>query len=139
MQGYDLNQVANSKFGNIATRGFVDSGDNAMIGGFIIGPASGGGATVVVRAIGPSLTNFGVSGALPDPTVELHDGNGATIAFNDNWADDASQGSIPQSLKPGDPHESALYRVLPSGNYTAIMRGTGNSTGIGLIEVYNVQ
>ena len=139
VQAYDLNQAANSKFGNIATRGFVDSGDNVMIGGFIIGPANGGSTTVVVRAIGPSLTNFGVSGALPDPTVELHDGNGATIAFNDNWADDANQGSIPQSLKPGDQHESALYRVLPPGDYTAIMRGTGNSTGIGLVEVYNVQ
>jgi hypothetical protein len=139
VQAYDLNQAANSKFGNIATRGFVDSGDNAMIGGFIIGPANGLSTTVVVRAIGPSLSNFGVNGALPDPTVELHDGNGATIAFNDNWADDANQGSIPQSLKPGDPHESALYRVLPPGNYTAIMRGSGNSTGIGLVEVYNVQ
>ncbi len=139
VQAYDLNQAANSKFGNIATRGFVDSGDNAMIGGFIIGPPSDGSTAVVVRAIGPSLTNFGVNGALPDPTVELHDGNGATLAFNDNWADDANHGSIPQSLQPGDPHESALYRVLPPGGYTAIMRGTGNSTGIGLIEVYNVQ
>jgi WD40 repeat protein len=139
VQAYDLNQAANSKFGNIATRGFVDSGDNAMIGGFIIGPASGGSTTVVVRAIGPSLANFGVNGALPDPTIELHDGNGATIAFNDNWADDANQGSIPQSLQPSDPHESALYRVLPPDSYTAIMRGTGNSTGIGLVEVYNVQ
>ncbi len=139
VQAYDLNQAANSKFGNIATRGFVDSGDNAMIGGFIIGPASGGNTTVVVRAIGPSLSNFGVGGALPDPTVELHDGNGATIAFNDNWADDANQGSIPQSLQPGDPHESALYRALPPGGYTAIMRGAGSSTGIGLIEVYNLQ
>ena len=139
VQAYDLDQAANSKFGNIATRGFVDSGDNVMIGGFIIGPASGGSTAVVVRAIGPSLSNFGVSGALPDPTVELHDGNGATIAFNDNWADDANQGSIPPSLQPSDPHESALYRVLPSGDYTAVVRGTGNSTGIGLVEVYNVQ
>jgi WD40 repeat protein len=139
VEAYDLNQAANSKFGNIATRGFVDSGDNAMIGGFIVGPPSGGSTTVVVRALGPSLTNLGVSGALPDPTVELHDGNGATIAFNDNWGDDVNQGSIPQSLQPGDPKDSALYRVLPPGDYTAIMRGTGNSTGIGLIEVYNLQ
>jgi WD40 repeat protein len=139
VQAYDLNQAADSKFGNIATRGFVDSGDNVMIGGFIVGPANGGSTTVVVRAIGPSLSNFGVSGALPDPTVELHDGNGATIAFNDNWADDANQGSIPPSLQPSDPHESALYRVLPSGDYTAVVRGTGNSTGIGLVEVYNLQ
>ena len=139
VQAYDLNQASSSKFGNIATRGFIDSGDNAMIGGFIIGPSAGGTTTVVVRAIGPSLTNFGVVDALPDPTVELHDGNGAVIAFNDNWADDPDQGSIPQPLKPADPHESALLRALAPGSYTAIVRGSGTSTGIGLIEVYNIQ
>ena len=138
VEAYDLNQAANSKLANIATRGFVDSGDNVMIGGFIIGPASSGSATVVVRVIGPSLSNFGVSGALQDPTIELHDGNGATIAGNDNWADDPNQGSIPPSLTPTDPHESALYRVLAPGNYTAIVRGRGDTTGIGLVEVYNL-
>jgi hypothetical protein len=139
VQAYDLNQAAQSKFGNIATRGFVDSGDNAMIGGFIIGPARGTTTTVVVRGIGPSLTNFGISGALQDPTLELHNGNGDTIAFNDDWKDDTNQGKIPQSLQPGDQHESALYRVLAPGNYTAIIRGSGNSTGIGLLEIYNVE
>jgi hypothetical protein len=138
VQAYDLNQAANSKFGNIATRGFVDSGDNVMIGGFIIGPV-GGATTVVVRAIGPSLANFGINGALQDPTLELHDGNGATIASNDNWQDDPSQSSIPPSLQPGDPRESALFRVLASGDYTAVVRGAGNSTGVGLVEVYNIQ
>jgi uncharacterized delta-60 repeat protein len=138
VQAYDLNQAANSKFGNIATRGFVDNGDNVMIGGFIVGPA-GGATTVVVRAIGPSLANFGINGALQDPTLELHDGNGATIAFNDNWQDDPSQSSIPPSLKPGDPRESALFRALASGDYTAVVRGAGDSTGVGLVEVYNVQ
>jgi len=138
VQAYDLNQAANSKFGNIATRGFVDNGDNVMIGGFIIGPA-GGATTVVVRALGPSLANFGINGALQDPTLELHDGNGATIASNDNWQDDPSQSSIPPSLKPGDPRESALFRVLASGSYTGIVRGAANSTGVGLVEVYNIQ
>jgi hypothetical protein len=76
---------------------------------------------------------------LQDPTVELHDGNGATIAFNDDWQNDANKGLIPQSLKPGDQRESALYRVLAPGNYTAIVRGSGNSTGVGLVEVYDIQ
>lgn len=139
VQAYDLNQAAQSKFGNIATRGFVDTGDNVMIGGFIIGPAGGTATTVVVRAIGPSLVNFGISGALQDPTLELHNGNGDAIAFNDNWMDDTNQGKIPQSLQPGDQRESVLYRVLAPGNYTAIIRGSGNSTGIGLVEIYNVE
>ena len=111
VQAYDLNQAAQSKFGNIATRGFVDTGDNVMIGGFIIGPAGGTTTTVVVRGIGPSLANFGISGALQDPTLELHNGNGDAIAFNDDWKDDTNQGKIPQSLQPGDQRESVLYRV----------------------------
>jgi hypothetical protein len=138
VQAYDLNQAAQSKFGNIATRGFVDSGDNAMIGGFIIGPAGGTTTTVVIRAIGPSLANFGITGALQDPTLELHDGNGATIALNDNWKDDTNKSRIPASLQPSDQRESVLYRVLAPGNYTAVMRGSGNTTGIGLVEIYNL-
>jgi hypothetical protein len=139
VQAYDLNQAAQSKFGNIATRGFVDSGDNAMIGGFIIGPTGGTTTTVVIRAIGPSLANFGITGALQDPTLELHDGNGATIAFNDNWKNDTNKSKVPPSLQPSDLRESVLYRVLAPGNYTAVMRGSGNSTGIGLVEIYNLE
>ena len=139
VQAYDLNQAAQSEFGNIATRGFIDSGDNAMIGGFIIGPTGGTTTTVVIRAIGPSLANFGITGALQDPTLELHNGNGATIAFNDNWKNDSNQSRIPQSLQPSDQRESMLYRVLAPGNYTAVMRGSGNTIGIGLLEIYNVQ
>jgi hypothetical protein len=139
VQAYDLNQAAQSNFGNIATRGFVDSGDNAMIGGFIIGPANGTTATVVIRAIGPSLANFGITGALQDPTLELHNGNGATIAFNDNWKDDTNKSRVPQSLQPSDQRESVLYRVLAPGNYTAVMCGSGNTTGIGLVEIYNLE
>jgi hypothetical protein len=94
---------------------------------------------VVIRAIGPSLANFGITGALQDPTLELHNGNGTTIALNDNWKDDVNKSKIPQSLQPSDQRESVLYRVLAPGNYTAVMRGSGNTTGIGLVEIYNVE
>jgi hypothetical protein len=138
---YDLAQGANSKLANISTRGFVDSGDNVMIGGFIAGPTSAGNASVLVRAIGPSLP---VNGALQDPTLELHDGNGATLATNDNWKtrpDGTSQQAEIEAtmIPPTNDLESALVRTLPPGNYTAIVRGKNNTTGIGLMEVYNLQ
>ena len=84
VEGYDLDQAADSQFDNISTRGFVETGSNVMIGGFILG-AESGNANVVVRALGPSLTAFGVSGALADPTLELHDDNGVLVRSNDNW------------------------------------------------------
>ena len=88
VEGYDVDQAADSEFGNISTRGFVETGTNVMIGGFILGGESGN-ANVVVRALGPSLTAFGVTGALADPTLELHDANGALVESNDNWRDGA--------------------------------------------------
>ncbi len=93
---YDLGQGANSTPANISTRGFVDTGDNVMIGGFIVGGGSGGNASVVVRALGPSLANAvpPVAGALADPTLELRDGNGALIRSNDNWKDSADRRTI---------------------------------------------
>jgi hypothetical protein len=141
---YDLAQGANSRLANISSRGFVNTGDNVMIGGFIAGGPSGDSARVLVRALGPSLTNSGVAGALGDPTLELHDGNGATIASNDNWKfrpDGTSQQAEIEAttIPPTNDLESALVRVLPPGNYTAVVRGTNNSTGIGLVEVYNLQ
>ena len=144
VEAYDLNQTSNSKLANIATRGFVDIDDNVMIGGLIVGPANGANTKVVVRAIGPTLGNFGIAGALQDPTLELHDGSGATMAANDNWktrSDGSSQEAeiTATGLKPGDDRESALVQTLPPGNYTAIVRGKGNTTGVGLVEVYNIQ
>ena len=141
---YDLAQGANSKLANISSRGFVDTGDNVMIGGLIVGGSNGGSARVLVRALGPSLTNSGVTGALPDPTLELHDGNGGIIAANDNWKtrpDGSSQQAEIEAttLPPPNELESALVRSLPPGNYTAIVRGINNSTGVGLVEVYNLQ
>jgi hypothetical protein len=144
VEAYDLNQGANSKFGDIATRGFVDTNDNVMIGGLIVGPANAASTKVVVRAIGPSLTNFGIAGALQDPTLELHDSSGTTLAENDNWKtrpDGSSQEAeiVATGLQPGDDRESALVQTLPPGGYTAIVRGRTNTTGVGLVEVYNLQ
>jgi hypothetical protein len=133
---YDLDQTANSKLANISTRGFVDTGDNVMIGGFISG---NGVAKVIVRAIGPSLTSFGVPGALQDPTLELHDGTGAIIATNDNWRDTQESEIEATGLAPTDDRESAIVATITPGNYTAIVRGNNDTTGVALVEVYNIQ
>jgi CSLREA domain-containing protein len=133
VEAYDLNPSSNSKLANIATRGFVDTGDNVMIGGFI----TGGDAQIVIRAIGPSLGNFGVSGALQDPTLDLVNSNGDVIRSNDNWRESQQSEIAATGLQPGDDRESALIESLPAGNYTAVVRGVGNSTGIGLVEIYD--
>ena len=143
---YDLAPAANSQLANISTRGFVDTGDNVMIGGLIVGGGSmGGNARVLVRAIGPSLSNSGVQGALQDPTLELHDGNGATTATNDNWKiNEQTQQSQEAEVRatmipPSNDLESAIVTTLSPGPYTAIVRGKNHGTGIGLVEVYNLQ
>jgi len=143
---YDLAQGANSKLANISTRGFVDTGNNVMIGGLIVGGGSGGGpAKVIVRALGPSLTGSGIAGFLGDPTLELHDGNGTTLATNDNWKINDQTGQSQQAeieattIPPTNDLESALVATLAPGNYTAIVRGKNNTAGVGLVEVYNVQ
>jgi hypothetical protein len=133
---YDLDQTVDSKLANVSTRGFVETGDNVMIGGTIIIGSTP--ATVLLRAIGPSLTNFGVPGALPDPTLELHDGNGAVIGTNDNWRDDQELEIIATGLPPSNTLESAIVRDLVPGNYTAIVRGLNNTTGVALIEAYEL-
>jgi hypothetical protein len=139
---YDLSTAANSQLANISTRGFVDTGDNVMIGGVIVGPNSAGSTKVLLRAIGPSL---GISGALSDPILELHNGNGATIATNDNWKIDDKTGAPQQAeieatqAPPKSDFESALIHTVTPGNYTAIVRGKHETTGIGLVEIYNLQ
>jgi uncharacterized protein GlcG (DUF336 family) len=133
-----------AQFGNISTRGFVQTGDNVMIGGFIIEGTEP--KTVIVRAIGPELTQFGVPNALADPTLELHDGNRALIASNDNWQTTQIGGIISSDqvsaiqnsgLAPNQPSESAIIATLPPGNYTAVVRGKNNTTGVALVEVYS--
>lgn len=138
VEAYDLSQAADSRMANISTRGFVETGDNAMIGGLIIGPSDGAGTTIVVRAIGPSLTGQGVPNALQDPILELHDTNG-NVTTNDNWRA-TQEGEIQATgLAPTDDHESAILATLAPGNYTAVVRGVNNTTGNGLVEVYHLQ
>jgi hypothetical protein len=119
---------------NLSTRGIVGTGENVLIGGLII---EGTAAKVILRAIGPTLP---VPGALPDPALELHNANGLQIAADDNWQDDNVQAAQIQAtgIPPNDPRESALVESLSPGNYTAIVRGSNNTTGIGLVEAYDL-
>ena len=134
LEVYDLDSTdpANSKLGNISTRGYVGIGNNVLIAGFaIVEPQA---KRVVVRGIGPST---GVAGALANPTVELRNGNGALLASNDNYYYDYYVAI--KHLAPLGNLESALSDMLVPGNYTVIMRGVGNTTGIGLVEVYGLE
>jgi hypothetical protein len=143
---YDLSPESDSILANISTRSFVQTGDNVMIGGFTVqGTAS---ERVIVRALGPELTQYGVPDALANPTLELHDGTGALIASNNNWVTTIIGGIITagqvheiqaSGYAPSDPFESAIIADLPAGNYTAIVRGVNNLTGVALVEVYNLQ
>ena len=110
---YDLDQADQSKLANISTRGFVNTGDKVMIGGFIIGDSDGGDSTVVVRGIGLSLAASGVTDPLQDPFLEVHDSSGTVIASNDNWRDTQETEIIATGLAPTDDHESAIAIALP--------------------------
>ena len=138
---YDVNQTSNSKLANISTRGVVKTGDNVMIGGFILGGSSAMPGRVVVRAIGPSLGQAGVAGSLADPQLTLVNSNGEALASNDNWPDNPAQAAQLQALGlfPQNLAESAIVATLPPGAYTAIVAGKSGGNGIGLIEVYYVQ
>jgi hypothetical protein len=141
---YDLERTVNSRVANISTRGFIDTNENVMIGGFILGAGAGDGARVLVRAIGPSLAGA-VQGPLLDPILELHNANGTTAATNDNWKiNDQTQQSQEAEIRatgipPTNDSESAIIATLPPGPYTAIVRGKNSTTGIGLVEAYNLQ
>ena len=139
VETYDLDSAASSQLANISTRGFVDTGENVMIGGLIAGPASADGGPMLVRAIGPSLSGFGVPNALQDPTLELRDRNGNLIASNDDWRDTQQAAILATGIPPSHDKESAILSNVAPGNYTAIVRGMNNGTGIGLVEVYNLQ
>jgi hypothetical protein len=136
IEAYDLEQAVDSRLANISTRGFVDTGDNVMIGGTIIRGTIP--AKVLIRAIGPSLTNAGVANALQDPTLELRDGNGVLLASNDNWRSDQEAEIIATTIAPTNDLESAILRSLPPGAYTAVVRGKNDSTGVALVEAYQL-
>jgi len=143
--GYDLTQASQTSLGNISTRSFVQTGEHVMIGGFIVQGA--GPKRVIIRAIGPELTQFGIPDALANPRLELHNGSGALIATNDDWQT-TILGGIITSNQVGDIHnsghaptagsESAIIADLQPGNYTAIVRGVNNTAGVALVEVYDL-
>ena len=131
---YDRSRVPTSTLANISTRSFVGTGDDVLIGGVIVtGLAS---QTVLFRAIGPDLSSAGVANALADPMLELHDVNGTLITSNDNWRSNQQAQIEATHLAPGDDHDAALLARLQPGNYTAIVRGSGGTTGIALVEAY---
>jgi hypothetical protein len=132
---YDLDSGAPITPGNISTRGKVGIDDNVMIGGFILGGNEP--VKVLVRAIGPSLTAFGVADALQDPTLELHDADGNVIT-NDDWRATQEADIAATGLVPGNDKESAILVTLVPGNYTAIVRGKNGATGVALVEVFKV-
>jgi hypothetical protein len=138
---YDLNAASASLLANISTRGFVQTGGNVMIGGFIVVTQA---TRVIIRAIGPSLTQGGVPDALANPQLELHNATGL-IAQNNDWQTTQIGGIITSDqvaeiqnsqLAPTNPAESAIIGTLQPGSYTAIVSGVNNTTGNGLVEVY---
>ena len=124
---------------NISTRGFVGTGDHVLIAGFIVGGNALVNNLVGIRAIGPSLSSFHITDALQDPTLELHNASGALVVSNNNWKDTQQAQIQATGLAPTDQRESVIIIALPSGPFTAIVRGVGNTTGVALAEVYNLR
>jgi hypothetical protein len=137
---YDTNGAAASQLANISTRGFVQTANNVMIGGFILG-GSANTTRVALRGIGPSLAQFGLNPVLADPILELHNSNGATLVSNDNWQDDPASAAqlTAANLALSDPNEAGIFTSLPAGAFTAILAGKNGGTGIGLVEIYNLR
>ena len=133
LEVYDVHSVASSQLANISTRGFVGTG-NEVIGGHIV---RGGAYPVLVRALGPSLAPFGIVDLLTDPTIELRDANGVLVAANDNWKQIQQTAIQATGLQPPNDADAAISTILPSGAFTAIVRGAHGGSGIVLLEVYN--
>jgi hypothetical protein len=130
---YDLDRAADSKLANISTRAFVQGGDNVLIGGLIVVGQTA--ADAIVRAIGPSLT---VPGAMADPTLELRDANGVLLASNDNWRSTQQTAIIATGVAPTNDAEAAIVSTFSPGSYTAIVRGANGTTGVAVVEVYQL-
>ncbi|HEX8489890.1 MAG TPA: hypothetical protein VF626_02630, partial [Chthoniobacterales bacterium] len=132
---YDLDAGGASELANISTRGSVETGDNILIGGFIL---RGNSATVLLRAIGPTLAAHGVPDPLQNPTIELRNVNGDLLMANDDWKQNQEAEIHATGIAPTDNRESAILRLLPGGHYTAIVRGKDNSVGVALVEAYRL-
>jgi hypothetical protein len=127
------------KVRNVSARGSVGSGENVLIGGFIVGGSALANNSVVVRALGPSLSGGGVNNPLSDPVLELHDSSGAIIASNNDWQDTQKAQITASGLAPTDPRESAIFATLPAGDYTAVVLSGDHTTGLAVVEVYSVR
>jgi hypothetical protein len=136
VDAFDLAPASDARVANIATRGLVQAGDGLMIAGFIV---QNGAVKVVARAIGPSLTQFGISNALTDTTLQLRDQQGAIVLENDDWRTSQEQELQNLGLQPSNDLEAALVATVLPGQYTAQVRGKGDTTGIGVVQVYFIQ
>jgi hypothetical protein len=136
VDAFDLDAGSAARLANIATRGFVQPDDKLMIAGFIV---QNGPVKAVVRAIGPSLVQFGISNALPDTTLQLRDQQGAIVLENDDWKTSQQQELESTGLQPSHDLEAALVTTIQPGQYTAQMRGKGNASGVGVVQVYFLQ
>jgi hypothetical protein len=136
---YDLSQAVLAKLTNISTRALVGTSNDVVIAGFILGNNSGT-TRIVLRGLGGSLTVFGIPNALANPTLELRDNNGAVLASNDNWQDNPAQAAelTAAGLAPTNASESGIAITLGPGQYTALLSGVNNTTGVGVVEVYNL-
>ena len=122
---------------NLSTRGLVSGGDNVLIGGFIVTGTQP--KQMVLRALGPTLSGFGLSGVLRDPVLSLYDSSGTLLATNDNWESDVNHFVVEANgLAPANPLESAIAPTLAPGAYTVIVTGKDATPGIGLVEVYDL-
>jgi arylsulfate sulfotransferase len=134
---YDLSPTGGSKLANISTRGTVGTGDTVLISGFILGEVQS--STVILRVLGPTLASFGITNALSDPILTVYNSYGTILASNNNWQDDPNATDIEQNgLAPANAAESAIVLHLPAGAYTTLAFGANGSTGVGLVEVFNL-
>jgi hypothetical protein len=136
---YDLDQAVASKLGNLSARAFVRTGDNIVIAGFILSAGGAANDRVIVRGLGPSLSSFGISPVLANPTLELRDNNGTLLIANNDWQDNSVQAAeiTAAGLAPTNNLESAMAATLPPGLYTALLSGVNNGIGIGVVELYD--
>jgi hypothetical protein len=135
---YDLDLAASSTLANLSTRGFVQTGENVMIAGFVVAGGNGAGK-VMIRALGPSLSEAGITRVLPDPILSLRDANANQLASNDDWADTQPLEIEATGIAPSSTLESAIVTTLRSGSYTAIVEDLKGNSGVALVEVYNLR
>jgi hypothetical protein len=133
VEAFDLDRTVNSRLANISTRALAQTGDNVLIGGFIVFGADS--LQVIIRAIGPSLS---LPNRMLDPILTLYNGNGAPLAENDNWRATQESVIIASGVPPSNDAESAIYMTLAPGNYTAIVRGVNGATGVAVVEAYGL-